>query len=253
MLSAKTAEKLTGLIGNAANANAEELKRLRGMFVDTVGEIGPRNFVEAMAAILSEVLKSPGCDDVKLPLKRIFNISLQELSEILEKKRFHLPDSHPISLLGRDHVESIRRLRELDAFFASVHPPDLQQKMASVRGQFNAFFTDLDRHIRKEEEVLFPELSAAGMKEHPDVLKEEHKNFRRWCADLENVVAHKLSNNVAQVIETWRSGFVPAICNHIFRETNVFYPAALEFITAERDWKSIAERFSRISETENKA
>lgn len=251
MLDAQTAVKLTGFIGRAVGADAAEMKQLRAMFVNTVTEMGPRNFVETMAAVLSDVLKSPGCDDVKLPLKKIFNVSLQELSENLERKHFHLPAEHPVALLNRDHSASVLQLRELDALFASMRPSDVRREMVAVKDRFDAYYAELDRHIRKEEEVLFPELSAAGMNEHPGVLKEEHKNFHRWCTDIKNVVTHELWDSAAQVVEAWRNGFVPAICNHIFRETNIFYPAALEFITEKSEWEAIAGRFGRISGVED--
>ena len=44
----------------------------------------------------------------------------------------------------------------------------------------------------------------------------------------------------------FRREFIPAVSNHIFRETHIFYPAALEFITDKGQWDDVLKGFGLI-------
>lgn len=87
------------------------------------------------------------------------------------------------------------------------------------------------------------------MKEHPQNLREEHKLFRETLSkiikDLKSFIVGK-SNSVIEEIRNSKEKFILDISNHIFRETYVFYPAALEFINDAKQWEKIKEGFSKI-------
>lgn len=135
-------EKFIGFIKTASTANEEELKSLRRMVAAVVETIGAKNFVALTADILKKDLCIEGCNDMRQPLKRIFNISLKELRQDLSNDMYTGLGEHPIHLLSKE--------------------------------------------------------------------------------------------------------FIPAISNHIFRETHIFYPAALEFITDKGQWNDVKKGFGLI-------
>lgn len=115
--------------------------------------------------------------------------------------------------------------------------------------QLKDYYRGLDSHLRKEEEVFFPVLEKNGMQEHPANLRKEHKKFRGALSKviemLEGVAIDRPYFSIEEVVGI-REGFILEISNHIFRETFIFYPAALEFIIDTNQWEKIKEGFKQL-------
>lgn len=212
-------DRFTKIILQAQKADVESLLGLRKKIMKAVGIFGARQFVTVMAQALKDNFNIEGCNDPRITLKRIFSISLEELEDNLSKTKNFLPKSHPIYLLSEDHRESVRKLMALDFY---------------KENEVNDFHKELDLHIKKEEEVLFPALEKNGMNEHPESLRNEHKEFKDMLFKIQG----------ASIL---KEKFILAIANHIFRETHIFYSAALEFIIEESVWDEIRQRFDSIA------
>ena len=239
-------EKFISLIHEAQGADNKKLKELRKKFIQALGIIGAKQFVNIMADILKDNFHIQGCNDARIPLKSIFNISLDELEDSLLSKDYRLPKEHPLSGLSQDHIGNIKKLKALHLVFSVIKEDDAYEKIVSRKKDIEDYYAELDLHIKKEEEVFFPALEEAGMKEHPEVLREEHKKFRQIFADMFSFLQIPMQDDFYLIVEKFRKEFVPALCNHVFRETYVFYPAALEFIAGKEKWIKIEEGFSRI-------
>ena len=220
-------KKILPIILKAQSADSEGLRQLRRQLIVILDEVGHKNFVTIAADVLKNNFKVEGCNDARVPLKRIFAVSLKELEMDLASQSYNLSESHPLVFLTSDHKDNIEKLKALD----------LSVKNGPAKAKdFISYYKDLDLHIRKEEEVFFPVLEACGMKEHPDNLKDEHKGFREILIEVTE----------KQNLSRFSDKFVPDICNHIFRETYIFYPAALEFIADKKQWDKIKEGFSLV-------
>lgn len=248
MLTANPAiiEKFISLIHEAQGADSDKLKELRKKFLRALGLIGAKQFVNIMADILKDNFNIQGCNDARIPLKSIFNISLDELSDSLSNKDYRLPKGHPLSGLSQDHIDNIKKLKALSDNFSAIQKTDSYDALVRQKKNIEEYFSELDTHIRKEEEVFFPALEEAGMKEHPGVLKEEHEKFRQIFTDIFSFLKIPMQDDFYLIVEKFQKEFIPALCNHVFRETYVFYPAALEFIADKEGWIKIGEGFSRI-------
>ena len=184
-----------------------------------------------------------------MPLKRIFSISLSELEEDLAVQKYNLPDDHPLSMLSSDHKENIKKLRMLSYSLSAITKDASLEKVKDPLKEAQGYYTELDTHIRKEEEVLFPVLEASGMQEHPQNLRDEHKNFRDLLSKIIGILRNTPKQpNTLEIGEIKKSKdkFIADISNHIFRETYIFYPAALEFIVDKNEWQKIKEGFNCI-------
>ena len=245
----KAREKFIDVVLRASRTNKDSSGLLRKTLIGLLNKIGPKNFVTLTADILKNRLRIEGCNDVRTPLKSIFAISLEELEKAISDKKYHLPEEHPISFLSKDHKDNVNKLKalnsDLERIAKGIDFTGIQGKIKAVKD----YYTELDSHIRKEEEALFPALEASGMKEHPDSLREEHKKFRALLSEtIEGfeLAATGNSDSVVRSSKIFLEKFTPDICNHIFRETYIFYPAALEFITGADQWAKIKENFVRI-------
>lgn len=245
MLTANPAitEKFISLIHEAQGADSDKLKELRKKFLRALGLIGAKQFVNIMADILKDNFNIQGCNDARIPLKSIFNISLDELKDSLLNKDYRLSKGHPLSGLSQDHIDNIKKLKALSDNFSAIQRTDSYDALVRQEKDIEAYFSELDAHIRKEEEVFFPALEEAGMKEHPGVLKEEHKKFRQIFTDIFSFLKIPMQDDFYLIVERFRKEFVGALCNHVFRETYIFYPAALEFIQEDSQWVAIGDKF----------
>lgn len=241
-------EKFIGFIKTASTANEEELKSLRRMVAAVVETIGAKNFVTLTADILKKDLCIEGCNDMRQPLKRIFNISLKELRQDLSNDMYTGLGEHPIHLLSIDHRDNIEKLIALNSLLEKTDDIS-SEDLWDIQNKFNSYRIELELHIKKEEEVLFPLLEAKGMSEHPDSLKKEHKEFKEILTETSGVFTDAAAKRLCPKSESFtkfKKEFIPAISNHIFRETHIFYPAALEFITDKGQWNDVKKGFGLI-------
>lgn len=168
------------------------------------------------------------------------------LGRLLAAKKYQLSPEHPISQLSQDHKESIGRLKFLHSYLAQLEEDTPGEKVSEKLEDLRDYYSELDLHIRKEENVLFPVLTEYGMKEHPDNLVQEHKGLRDILSDITSILEISLSErsqSIQEAIEKFKHKFIPDICNHIFRETYIFYPAALSFITSPSKWEDMRGKF----------
>jgi len=242
-------KRVLPIILKAQKADDNDLKLLRSELIGVLDEIGPKRFVTMTAEILEKNFQVEGCNDVRIPLKRLFSVSVEEAETAMLQKDYGLPEDHPISVLLREHILNIDRLKKLDSTLEKVRRGIFSESVLTQLKEITVYFSELDSHIRKEEEVLFPVLKERGMKEHPDTLKEEHKRFKEILTEMIEVI-DKLNARQFLVphmkIAKLGGEFVPAMSNHIFRETYILYPAALEFIKGEREWNKIKKGFNGI-------
>lgn len=237
------------VILKAEHASEDELKSARGMLIGILNKVGAKIFVTTAADILKNNFRIEGCNDVRMPLKRIFSISLPELEEDLAGQKYNLPNGHPLSMLSNDHKENIEKLKMLSHSLSAIDKDVSLEKIKNTLKEAQDYYTELDTHIRKEEEVLFPALEASGMQEHPQNLRDEHKNFRdllfKITGILKNTPKQPGTLEIGEIKKS-KDKFIADISNHIFRETYIFYPAALEFIVDKNEWQKIEESFNRI-------
>lgn len=223
------------IINKAKDAGPEQLRLLRKTVIGFVKVIGAKNFVTMAAEVLKNNLCIEGCNDVRMPLKRIFSITLEELEENLSTQKYDLSKGHPLIMLSNDHKENIKKLKALRFSFGLKQVQD--------------YYLELDLHIREEEEVFFPVLEKNGMQEHPENLRQEHKGFREILSRIIEALKNVSPGEAELVLEETRNlkeKFISDISNHVFRETYVFYPAALEFIKDKQEWEEIRSKFTLI-------
>lgn len=162
-----------------------------------------------------------------------------------------LPGEHPLAMLSTDPKDNIKKLKALRFSLGRLNL-NKETPPAAIKDKFKQaqdYYAELDLHIRKEEDMLFAALEGNGMREHPQSLREEHKDFREILTKIIEALKIFSPGNHDLAIEEIRKSkekFIADISNHIFRETFIFYPAALGFITEASRWEEIREGFRRI-------
>lgn len=118
--------------------------------------------------------------------------------------------------LGADH-------RRLDAIVLEVQQA-VTGAPADAAAAFSRFAEGLDRHIRAEEDVLFPAFEGAtGMVAGPtQVMRNEHAEMRRLLAEVSSALG---SGEMAAALRTLPA-LVGLLAEHNMKEETVLYPMA---------------------------
>ncbi|MBI3405498.1 MAG: hemerythrin domain-containing protein [Acidobacteria bacterium] len=103
------------------------------------------------------------------------------------------------------------------------------------------FQKHLDRHMRKEEEILFPALESFLPRDLGPlaVLRGEHEDLRELFRRIQaagQVRARRADDAEAQSkLRQFGSGMVRVLRDHIYKEDRILFPMVTRFLTPERD------------------
>lgn len=99
----------------------------------------------------------------------------------------------------------------------------------------------VERHIRKEEQVLFPALEAYLPHDTGplSVLRGEHADAREMLRLLRRAVVLQASGKeqpeALEAVETYGRGLVQVARDHYYKEDRVLFPMVTRFLSPERD------------------
>jgi uncharacterized protein (DUF2249 family)/hemerythrin-like domain-containing protein len=185
-------------------------------------------------------------------LDRLRELHLAVLATELAAHPF--PGVHPVRTLMEEHAAILANLKDLaevagllaacDSFEAARgHLPRL------LRGA--RLLLEAESHHRREEQVIFPLLERAGLREQPAVLREDHELFRRFKQRLGELAERALESQVPD-FELWKCEVVDhadrltrELASHIFKEDNLLYRSALRALSTE-DWLRVKRESDAI-------
>ncbi|MBI4818647.1 MAG: hemerythrin domain-containing protein [Deltaproteobacteria bacterium] len=109
----------------------------------------------------------------------------------------------------------------------------------AISAAFHSFEALMDRHLRMEEEVLFPAFEAAtGMRGvgPTEVMRHEHRQMRAILSDMNLAVSESRTDNVLDLGDT----LLMLIQQHNAKEEGMLYPMADAQLGDE--WPELAKR-----------
>ncbi|MBI5642265.1 MAG: DUF2249 domain-containing protein [Deltaproteobacteria bacterium] len=124
--------------------------------------------------------------------------------------------------------------KRLDGIFAKFEDSAESGSWGEAAIEFREFRLGLKRHIKAEEEILFPLFEEkTGMHDNGPtfVMKMEHKEIHEW---LDKILSGTEAENSAQVSEG-KTALMNILADHNMKEEHILYPESDSFATdAER-------------------
>ncbi len=152
----------------------------------------------------------------------------------------NIPAGHPVDTYRKENLEltkSIAQIREMFSQLANVNIDDLKKYIIGLKALLNQI-SDVDKHYRRKEYLLFPFLEKHGITGPPKVMWGKHDETRQLLkAAHEAVVVNgditvdELRTVIAYVIEPALS----AIEGMIMKEEEILLPMAMDTLTQE-EW-----------------
>jgi len=130
--------------------------------------------------------------------------------------------------------------REIDAIFQKAVAAPLEQ----AEPLFSEFRKRLERHIRWEEEVLFPAAEARSpfLGAGPShVMRAEHREIRSLLENIQGRLAGAELSGAHDLMLVLRS----VLAEHNGKEEKIYYPESESSISAE-EWAELRRRIAQI-------
>ena len=245
--------------GTAANEEQERqalkaiLNRLNaGEDVATVKEQARdllRNMDPRKLAVLEQEITREGVG--REQMRRLCDVHLEVMKESIAAEQITPEPGHPIYTLMEEHKVLKGRLEELKGYLDFISTArdlkDISREIAGAREVAHQLL-EAEPHHQREEQVIFPALEQRGVAEPPMIMREEHVDLRAKKAQLADIVANPGQYSFQDLVASLQEvgGYlVRELANHIYKEDNILYQAALQTVEPEA-WQEIKKRCDEI-------
>lgn len=161
-----------------------------------------------------------------------------------------LPTGHVIRVMVEEHDRILEFLDDLETLNQTVQQQGCitafeLQTLESIA----QYLLAAEPHHQREEDVLFPEIEQRGLIGPPQVMRQEHEILRARKHALLNLAQSGSQLTTQEFKLKLRTNAELLILNlrdHILKENNILYPAALQAIQTAETWEQMKEDCDRI-------
>lgn len=169
-------------------------------------------------------------------LKGLCKLHLKAVEDRLEELKNSLEDGHPVQTMILEHQEILKFLDELDDLVTSMEKGVLGANAEALRNLAENLISASKYHEKKEE-ALFSRFEEKGMSGPINILKKEHEELKPEKEKLLELSKDPEKNKEEIIVII---NLISAeLRDHIYRENNILYPAALQLIDGEKEWDKI--------------
>jgi len=213
---------------------------LKGIPYDEVVEVEQELIKEGLP--VEEVLKL--CDIHSMVLDG--NIDLSGAKAI--------PAGHPVDTFKKENRELEKLVMQLNGIFESIKKAsetnstevndNTTMRMLAI---LNAL-TDVDKHYRRKENLLFPFLEAKGVTGPPTVMWGKHDETRASLKNAIEVLQNSTgatATEMADIIEIVLAPASKSITDMIMKEDEILFPMAMDELS-DQEWYEVLQQTNEI-------
>lgn len=243
----KGPEKMEKLVDILKRLNDEENpQEVRAEAKEFLRSVSPAELSLAEQKLMEEGLDTQS-------LENLCSVHMEALEDELERRgKEDLPPGHMIHTLMSEHemiVDFVEELGEVNASIQQMDSYDPDREEFDRLAHIAHHLVEAELHHQREEDVLFPEVEKRGISGPPDVMRMEHDQLRERKHDLKELaeIAGEMDfKEFQRKIDITARYIVDVLPDHIFKEDNILYPAALEVIEEDDLWARLKQQCDRI-------
>ncbi|MGD2103992.1 MAG: DUF438 domain-containing protein [Anaerolineae bacterium] len=183
-------------------------------------------------------------------LGHLCEVHLRALSDEIKGFRAELPAGQPVDTLMAEHEVILEALQELEKVNEDVQQADaLRDEHAERLEHIATHLVEAELHHQREEEALFPQVEQRGVTGPPRTMRLEHDDLRPRKHELLELGQRSDSMPFADFKERLNDLTTYLVFNlrdHIFKEDNILYPAAVEVVTDPTVWDRVKAQCDEI-------
>jgi hypothetical protein len=221
----------------------EDPEQVKQEAEDLLREITPQELSLAEQQLIEE-----GTEPEEL--RHLCEVHLRVLSDEVQSFCAALPAGHPVDTMMAEHEVILEALGELDEVNQAVQRADaLGTEQVERLKHIATHMVEAELHHQREEEALFPELERRGVTGPPRIMRLEHDALRARKHALLDLAENAKTTPFADFKERLGELATYLVFNlrdHIFKEDNILYPAAVEVVTDPAVWESVKAQCDEI-------
>ena len=209
---------------------------------------------------LIEVLKSIPYNEVVEVEQELINSNALSEEEILDFCDLHtavldgsinlqgaapVPAGHPVDTFRKENIaiqKEIESYRQLKEKIGQIGDSEVSGYVMQLRTLFNNF-SDIDKHYRRKEYLLFPFLEKHLITGPPKVMWGKHDETRELLKNAHEALSSPIAGaeELRSVIQLMLDHTVEMLEGMIMKEEEILLPMAMDTLTEEEWYKVYAE------------
>jgi uncharacterized protein len=161
-----------------------------------------------------------------------------------------IPAGHPVDTFKKENRELEKISMQLAALFGALQTAsdaDVPGLVLRFKQHFNNL-TDVDKHYRRKENLLFPFLESYGITGPPTVMWGKHDEVRAMLkASVEALNSQNLikTGNLQSIVDNYLKPASKGITDMIMKEEEILFPMTMDQLS-EKDWYEICKQTGEI-------
>ena len=243
--SQKRKELLKHLILQLHNNEAPEVVKQR--LIEVLHSVPYNEVVEVEQELIAEGLP----EEEILRLCDIHTMVLDGSIDVSAAKT--VPAGHPVDTFKQENralEEYISKAKQLFDKGNKLNAGEVNEYLLQMKSVFNAL-SDVDKHYKRKEYLLFPFLEKAGITGPPKVMWGKHDETRALLDAAHEALSARESTSVEEIPTLILMVFLPAIDaieGMILKEEEILLPMSLDVLT-EQDWFQIYKETTQFGFT----
>ena len=243
--SQKRKELLKHLILQLHNNEAPEVVKQR--LIEVLHSVPYNEVVEVEQELIAEGLP----EEEILRLCDIHTMVLDGSIDVSAAKT--VPAGHPVDTFKQENralEEYISKAKQLFDKGNKLNASEVNEYLLQMKSVFNAL-SDVDKHYKRKEYLLFPFLEKAGITGPPKVMWGKHDETRALLDAAHEVLSARESTSFEEIPTLILMVFLPAIDaieGMILKEEEILLPMSLDVLT-EQDWYQIYKETNQFGFT----
>ncbi|BAL81020.1 DUF438 domain-containing protein [Caldisericum exile] len=239
----------------------ERLNLMRNLLIDMdKGLISPQEVKERFKKILENVhpaeiaiIENTLIVQDHFPQEKIHklcDVHIDIFRESLENEEIKVQPGHPLYILYDEHKKISFVLGKVMSIASKIESLNNKEEVIKVLLEnFEVFdaLLDLENHMVREENALFPFLERHDVVQPPQILWNEHDSVRARLKDLKKYLekASNLEEADLKEIPNLLKYIVDLKTSHIYKENKILFPTAIDRLN-EEEWNKVLESMSEI-------
>jgi PAS domain S-box-containing protein len=184
-------------------------------------------------------------------VRRLCDVHLAVFQESLDKQKVDVQRGHPLHTFMEEHKIFSQDAERLQAVTQKLKQTDdlraAREEMNHLK-EITQHLMEKESHNVREENVLFSYLEKHGITEPPAIMWTEHNEMREKMKKLSGLMESAPQDDFSKFacsLETLAMEIGESLSNHIYKENNILYPAALKAI-AQEEWPRIRRECDQL-------
>ncbi|MDZ7314805.1 MAG: DUF438 domain-containing protein [candidate division KSB1 bacterium] len=212
----------------------ESAEAVRAQLQEMLGQVPYGEVVEVEQELISEGLP------VEEVLK-LCDVHSQALKGVVtETKMSTVPPGHPVHTFIQENRALQLEIAQLESLFRKTKELNATELLNSFKVHFNRL-SDVDKHYRRKENLVFPYLEKLGITGPPVVMWGKHDEVRdllKAAHEALNAPGEITLSDIESMIEFILKPATAALEEMIYKEEQILFPMCLERFT-DGDWQQI--------------